>query len=182
MLRTSLLVFFSSCALAAACNGADAKDPNLPLNDLDASKRPGGDGGPAAEGGTSTSDAASAADGSPTSPVRCTQAELDAADFTIRGNVSVSFSESDLPKQYTLHCVKIKVGMPVHFEGNFVAHPLEAAGGDTPSPIPALTQVNTGGPRPSLGYLDVTFTRPGTFGYRCKTHPTAMFGAVQVVP
>jgi plastocyanin len=42
--------------------------------------------------------------------------------------------------------------------------------------------VNAGGPRPTLGYLDVTFTKAGTFGYRCKTHPVDMFGAVQVVP
>jgi plastocyanin len=119
-------------------------------------------------------------------PAPCTDAELDApaANFTGAdaggqgaGGADISFPTGALPSQYTPRCVKIKVGQQVTWTGAFASHPLEAFGGDTPSPIPAFTSAD-----PDGGTLAVVFTPPGTFGFRCGIHTVAMTGAVKVVP
>lgn len=65
------------------------------------------------------------------------------------------------------HCMKIAVGQQIVFEGDFDEHPLEALGGDTPSPF------SNNGP--------LVFHRPGIYGYFCTVH-TEMLGAIWVVP
>lgn len=65
-------------------------------------------------------------------------------------------------------CLKIKKGQSVTWEGVPTSfHPLEAAGGDTPSPI-----TNTS---------PIAFPNAGTFGFHCTVHPMAMKGAIMVV-
>lgn len=117
-----------------------------------------------------------AADASATVP--CTDAELnDAANDHTANGADVSFPTTGAPMQYTNHCVKIKVGQKVNFNGAFSKHPLASFGGTTPSPIPALTDTD----QPSDN-LQITFTAAGDYGYHCAQHPSMMFGAVRVVP
>jgi plastocyanin len=75
--------------------------------------------------------------------------------------------------QYSPACIKIKVGQSVTWNGAFQFHPLEAVGGDTPSPITATNSGTT---------VTFAFAREGTFGFDCANHPTIMHGAVLVVP
>jgi plastocyanin len=70
----------------------------------------------------------------------------------------------------------VKVGATVTFSGSFVQHPLQAAGGDSPNPIP-YTAAN-----PPGGKLVVAMPTAGTFGFECEFHPKQMFGAIRVVP
>lgn len=104
-------------------------------------------------------------------PVRCTDAELAANDFTTFPGVDISFFGAS-PAQYTNPCVTTKVGDTVTFASDFTMHPLEPAGGDTPSFIPATATGDT---------LAVVPTTPGTYGFQCSAHPGIMFGAVRVV-
>lgn len=63
-------------------------------------------------------------------------------------------------------CMKIRAGQQVVFDGDFEAHPLEALGGDVPSPFSSASWV---------------FAEPGVFGYICTIH-AEMTGAIWVVP
>ena len=67
-------------------------------------------------------------------------------------------------------CTTVKVGQSVTFSGTFTTHPLRASGGDTPNPIT--------GAEAAAGVA--TFTKAGTFGFLCGTHP-AMTGAIKVI-
>jgi plastocyanin len=91
--------------------------------------------------------------------------------------VAITFPSDSTPKQYTNRCVKVKVGTVVTFKGAFAAHPLDAKGGDTPSPIPRITDTD-----PDGGALALTMTAPGNYGFVCDFHPGSMFGVIQVVP
>ena len=106
--------------------------------------------------------------------MRCTQAELDAADTTTSATVAIAFPTAPGPMQYTNHCIKVKVGTKITFMGGFSFHPLEPNGGDSPTPIPPLTSAGAS--------LEITVSAAGTFGYECNFHPGTMFGAIQVVP
>lgn len=128
--------------------------------------------------------AEAAADASTVVPVRCTAAEFNATASDAGGDQTggsggavVSFPRSEGPVQYTNNCVKVKVGTVVTFTGSFMFHPLQPNGGDTPTPIPALTAND-----PDGGALAVTMSNAGTFGYQCQVHPGIMYGAIQVVP
>lgn len=66
-------------------------------------------------------------------------------------------------------CITVRVGQSVRWQGNFGDHPLDPDQGDTPNPIASHDD----------GL--VTFTRTGTFGYRCNFH-LAMRGAIRVLP
>lgn len=63
-------------------------------------------------------------------------------------------------------CMKIRAGQQVVFDGDFDAHPLEAFGGDTPSPFSGTPWL---------------FDQPGAFGYICTIH-SEMLGVIWVVP
>jgi plastocyanin len=145
---------------------------------------------PTAEAGTdaATGDAApvtpdaGGADTSTAVAIRCTQAEFDqkagtgGGDFTGFGGADISFPTSGAPAQYINHCVKVKVGANVTWAGSFSSHPLQPAGGDTPTPIPSQSTDT------DAGAVSVIMTTAGTYGFECGFHPTIMFGAVQVVP
>jgi plastocyanin len=124
----------------------------------------------------------------PPDPIPCTQAEFDAVasgvggDFTAAGGVAVVFPVDAFPAQYTHHCIKVKVGDVVTFEGMFSFHPLTSFGGAKPSPIPAQQQTNPPVGASGMPELAVTMSTAGNYGFRCGFHPLAMFGAVQVVP
>lgn len=125
---------------------------------------------------STTSDTSAPLDATPTPdagtrPVRCTDAELEAADFTKFGGVDVSFFGAS-PGQYTNHCAKTKVGDTVTFASDFTMHPLVPNGGDSPSFIPAT---NTG------ATVEAIPTKPGVYGFECSAHPGLMFGAIKVV-
>ena len=70
----------------------------------------------------------------------------------------------------------VKVGASVRFTGSFTQHPLQAAGGDSPNPIPYVAD-----DQPD-DELVVVMPNAGTFGYECEFHPVQMFGAIRVVP
>lgn len=107
--------------------------------------------------------------------IRCTEAELAANDRTDGGTFEIGFELGANPKQYTNRCVTVKAGSSVTFAGSFEQHPLEAAGGDSPNPIPYTTVT------PAGGKLVVTMPNAGTFGFRCEFHPSQMYGAIKVV-
>src|SRR5512138_3120254 len=71
-------------------------------------------------------------------PLRCTESELAAGDFTAAGGVTIAFERGANPRQYTNNCATVRVGAEVRFEGSFFQHPLEPAGGDVPTPIPTV--------------------------------------------
>jgi plastocyanin len=68
------------------------------------------------------------------------------------------------------HCMMVKVGQTVHWNGDQSIHPLGPKGGDAPNPT------NTVDP---TGH--VSFPHAGTFGYTCLVH-APMIGAIKVVP
>ena len=70
--------------------------------------------------------------------------------------------------------MRIRAGQMVTFtEGSFAQHPLAAAGGDSPNPIPTTSSGTS---------VDVTFPTAGLFGFHCMIHPTIMMGAIMVIP
>lgn len=66
-------------------------------------------------------------------------------------------------------CIRIRVGQTVRWNGNFPDHPLDPDQGDAPNPIAQHD-----------GSGVVTFSQPGTFGFRCNYH-FEMRGAIRVV-
>lgn len=189
MKHVTLVSFVLAASAAAyACSSDDTTA--TPATTADA----GSDAGGAADTGTAA-DSGNVTDAGPVVdtgidagpvPIACTEAELDAPTADFRGTdaggqgaggADISFPNDDAPAQYVNRCVKIKVGQTVTFAGAFAKHPLQAFGGDSPSPIPALTNVT-----PDAGVLEVTFTTAGEFGFRCNFHPNFMRGAVKVVP
>lgn len=186
------LVSFVLAASAAAYACSSDSTTATPATTADSGTST--DGGTVAEGGTTPSDSGSVTDTGTVdtgvdagpAPIACTEAELDAPSADFRGTdaggqgaggADISFPNDDAPAQYVNRCVKIKVGQTVTFAGAFNKHPLQSFGGDSPSPIPALTNVT-----PDAGALEVTFTTAGEFGFRCQFHPNFMRGAVKVVP
>lgn len=104
----------------------------------------------------------------------CTPADFAASDETAAAAPrAIAFPMGGAPAQFTPHCMKIKVGQSVSWNGNFSAHPLEAMGGDSGNPI---AQVSTG------TTTSIAFPSAGTFGFDCANHPSSMFGAILVVP
>lgn len=188
-MKCTALLFLAAAVVASgvyACSDDDTA----------ATPAPGADGGP--DSGTSGTDGAvtdanqtsdsNIADGGVDAnvPAPCSESDLDLPSNDFRGTdaggqgiggADVSFPFNDSPAQYVNRCVKIKVGQQITFAGSFSSHPLAAYGGDTPSPIPALTNADQDG-----GALVVVFNAAGTFGYRCDIHRTLMTGAVKVVP
>lgn len=108
----------------------------------------------------------------PRVPVRCTDEELSSGTTE---KLEITFERGANPRQYTNRCATVKVGATVTFSGSFKQHPLRAAGGDTPNPIP-YTETDRPGDK-----LEVVMPAVGTFGYECEFHPTLMFGAIRVV-
>lgn len=115
-------------------------------------------------------------------PVRCTQAEFDAAktqaggDFTGDTGVDIGFPTDGTIQQYVQHCVKVKKGTDITIAGKFSSHPLEPNGGDLPTFIPSQST------DPPGGMITFKASTVGTYGFECNFHPSIMFGAIQVVP
>jgi plastocyanin len=71
---------------------------------------------------------------------------------------------------YSIPCMHIKAGQTVQFDGNFANHPLDAFGGNVPTPF---TLTSTGVTQ------QFTFPNAGTYGFHCQVHPS-MIGAIEV--
>jgi hypothetical protein len=182
-----LLSAFVVCAGSiCACSNDDAAPPQARDAGGDARSFPaadgsiaigdaggGGDGGEV-ESGVEASAGDSGVDAGPPPIGGCTTFVDHTADL-----------EVDLPwalgtiEAAPDHCSMIKAGSVVKWTGSFTTHPLDAHGGDTPNPI-AGAYMDAGG----AGGSDVliAFPDPGTFGYYCDVHLTAMQGAIKVVP
>lgn len=179
-----------SCAAALATFGYACSDDDTTANPVPtdggagSDTGGGGDGGGGGEGGGGGDGGGGTEAGTDSGPpLPCTAAELDlpANDYTSGdagdgGAVTVTFPTATAAAQYTNRCVKIKAGQSVTFTGEFPNHPLQSFAGDTPSPIPAITD------NVPSGSLTITFPNAGSFGYRCQAHPLVMNGAVKVVP
>jgi plastocyanin len=113
------------------------------------------------EQGDSGSDASAPVNG-------CTTYEDDTA-----AGATVTGPSGSAPAQYSPACVHIKAGQSVTWNVDLTAHPLEAFGGDTPSPIQTTNSGTT---------VSFTFPNAGTFGFHCQVHPSVMQGAVEVTP
>jgi len=90
---------------------------------------------------------------------------------TFTAGTTVTGPSGDNPAQYTPNCVQIAKGQSVTWNADFTAHPLQASGGTTPSPITTTSSGTT---------VSVTFPNAGTYGFECQAHPGIMFGAVEV--
>ena len=114
----------------------------------------------------------------------CTPADFDANDQTmLAGDAgaagrTINFT-TRMVNQYAPPCMKIKAGQAVTWSSAdgkghaFASHPLEAAGGDSNSPITLLDDGDVG---------TFTFPKAGIFGFHCAMHSLDMFGAILVVP
>ncbi|MBX3262385.1 MAG: hypothetical protein KF782_22080 [Labilithrix sp.] len=153
-----------------ACSGDDVTEPSG-----DAGADAAADAGAAKDAGHGGHDGGGGVDAGPP-PIRCTDDELAANDFTDGGALVITFLNAANPRQYENHCATVKVGASVTFSGGFRQHPLQAAGGDSPNPIPYVAE-----DQPD-DRLVVTMPNAGTFGYECEFHPVQMFGAIRVVP
>jgi plastocyanin len=71
---------------------------------------------------------------------------------------------------YSIPCMRVKAGQTVQFDGNFANHPLEAFGGNVPTPF---TLTNTGLTQ------QFTFNNGGNYGFHSQNDAT-MIGAIQV--
>jgi plastocyanin len=104
----------------------------------------------------------------------CDNTGYDANDETAANATrTITFPMDLAPVQFSPHCMKIKAGQSVTWNGQFPSHPLEAMGGDTGNPIPPTSTGMT---------VSVTFPNAGTFGFDCANHPSMMHGAILVVP
>ena len=97
------------------------------------------------------------------------------ADHTAAADARKITFPTGAPEQFSPPCMKIKVGQSVTWTGgDFSVHPLEPAGGDSPTPIDTVTS----------GTADhtIAFPNAGTFGFECAQHPSIMHGAIFVTP
>jgi len=157
--------------LASACTGEDDPASSADAGTAEAST----DASSPVDGGHGGHDSGGDDDAGPP-PIRCTDEELAANDMTDGGVLEITFLKAANPKQYENNCATVKVGASVTFSGSFRQHPLQAAGGDDPNPIPYVTD-----DQPD-DKLVVVMPNAGTFGYECEFHPVQMFGAIRVVP
>lgn len=135
---------------------------------------------PSSDAGASPGDAAAGVDaaqdsGTGASLNGCGAADFAANDHTAAGDArAITFpGEGEAARQFTPSCMRIKAGQAVTWTGGFSTHPLEAAGGDSPSPITVTTGVTT---------KSFTFPTAGTYGFDCLNHPGVMRGAIEVLP
>lgn len=106
--------------------------------------------------------------------IRCTKADFDAHDHTGTNGVDITGPLVATPAQYNNNCARVKVGQHVGIYSQFSDHPIEPAGGTTPSFIPATSTGDA-----------LNLTAPattGVYGFQCSSHPDTMWGAVEVVP
>ena len=76
-------------------------------------------------------------------------------------------------------CAKVKVGQTFEWDWDGLNdlttfHVMVGNGGDSPSFVDSANV--------SRKKIVATFTAPGTYGYTCGPHPTAMSGVIWVVP
>ena len=138
------------------------------------------DPSPSTDAGASPGDASTAVDaaqesGAAASLNGCGATDFTANDHTAAGDArAVTFpGEGEAARQFTPSCIRIKAGQAVTWTGGFSTHPLEAAGGDSPSPI----TVTAGGTTHSF-----SFPAAGRYGFDCLNHPGVMRGAIEVLP
>ncbi|MGZ3419039.1 MAG: cupredoxin domain-containing protein [Polyangiales bacterium] len=164
ILSLGAFVALSACSSSDSGGSTPAADTGTTVTDTGTAPTDTGSGGD--DTGTATDDTGTSMEtGGDTGPAAvqgCTTFVDATTDATLR---------TIKPWNPTLgtKCLKIKKGQAVTWEGvPTTFHPLEAAEGDTPSPI-----TNTS---------PITFPNEGTFGFHCTVHPTLMKGAIMVVP
>ena len=135
---------------------------------------------PSRDAGASPGDASTAVDAAQDSSAGASLNGCGATDFAANDHTSagdargVTFpGEGEAARQFTPSCMRIKAGQAVTWTGGFSTHPLEAAGGDSPSPITVTTGVTT---------RSFTFSAAGKYGFDCLNHPGVMRGAIEVLP
>jgi plastocyanin len=135
---------------------------------------PSGDAG-AAPGDASNGLDAAAGSEAGASLNGCGAADFAANDHTAAGDArAITFpGDGEAARQFTPACMRIAAGEAVTWTGGFSTHPLETAGGDSPSPI----TVTSGGTTRSF-----TFASAGRYGFDCLNHPGIMRGAIEVLP
>jgi plastocyanin len=100
---------------------------------------------------------------------------LTLADYTTA--TAVSFGGA-FGNTYSPRCITVRVGMAVTWNGSFIAHPMAAGTGGSPSsPIPSTTTGTT---------ATAMFGTAGYYPFYCTAHGTAagtgMAGVVRVIP
>jgi plastocyanin len=151
-------------SLAIACSDSSTSSTNAPDGGSTSSTSSSSSGGAAGDSGT---DATTALNG-------CA-AFVDRSAEDAARNLQWDLGVGQRPER----CMKIKVGQSLKLsqDGAFTpadlgAHPVGAAGGDTPSPF-TDPGVDAAG--------NVLFEKAGSFGFHCTIHSN-MNGVIQVVP
>lgn len=176
MLHTTFArILGAGAVVLAAVLGACSEDASPSSTDGGAGTSGGTSGSSADDGGsTGTSGASgSSGEGEPGGLVNGCRTFVDRTADDADRTIPWDFEIFELPER----CMQIKVGQKVTFgqpdggPADLIEHPVGAQGGDTPNPIADIDE-STG---------EVTFDRPGIFGYVCLVHG-AMTGAILVGP
>lgn len=163
-MRVALIgsIVMSLASLAMACSDSSTS-PSTPV-----------DGGSSSSGSSSGGAADSGADTGGALNGCATFVDRTAEDAA--RNLKWDLDVGQAPER----CMKIKVGQSLKLsqDGSFTpadlgTHPVEALGGDEPSPF-TDPGVDAAG--------NVVFEKAGTYGFGCGVHGTAMTGVIVVVP
>lgn len=188
-MKLELSALASSALIVVACGGDDTATFS-PDGGADAHATPDAtaDSSPSVDASVEASaDAASDASQADSAPVDAAPRDAgDAGRFPLNGCNMVDFDDQTAagaarvingpmtvaPSQFSTPCMMIKAGQSVTWNVLFASHPLEAQGGDAPSPIMGATGTTK----------SFTFPNAGLFGFDCAYHPLIMQGAILVVP
>ncbi len=168
-----LFVFLASAAVVAAALVACSSDSSSSSSSTGGT--PTGDGGASSSssGGSSSSSSGGSDAGADVvldigpGVKSCAGTFVDRTDAAATRTIAWDADVASKPE----HCMTIKVGQKVKWNGDFTTHPLEANGAEAQNPIHADIG-DTG---------EITFNAAGTFGYICGFH-AAELGAIKVVP
>lgn len=137
---------------------------------------PGVDGSAPPDAGPSDA----AADAGPGPINGCTSADFAANDHTAPADSRIIQAPNDVtPAQYLPHCMRVKVEQLVTWQGDLADHPLELV---LHADGPDAGSFTIGAPDGSPDGTTVIAHQSGTLAFKCRVHPSTMFGAVQIVP
>jgi plastocyanin len=168
--------FLAWCALGAvvACSSSSTTSPGGGGGDAGGGDAASDSGGPQDAGG----------DGN-TSISGCMPADFAANDHTATSDPRVIQAPIvATPAQFSPRCMRVKVGQTVTWQGDLASHPIsyKITARDGSGGADGGTAFVIGAPDGAATMNTATGQQPMTIEFKCDSHPTTMFGAVDVVP